>query len=126
MFKYASEMALLWRDRSIVMDRFRDYSAKSITAWQQSEDVFLTALYTIDKQRILENKIACRPCKEEVWDVNPILGRHNKLTLIAQKQPVGKHLITLGIRWISLNVGLKLGCTVPPPAVERVMKRFTN
>lgn len=152
LFEYTPELGMFWGRTDVALDRFTDYSIEATAAWQQKEDYFLQALGEIDEQEIkktsnystyllfketLENKKASRICKEELWDVNPTFGWHNKMAIVAEKQPVGteEYRQFALARWqtfskvvdtqiINLQTGLRLGYSAPKPAVERVIAQL--
>ena len=152
LFNYAPELALFWGNTHVALDRFMDNSMIGYQTWWQQEDEFLAALQTIsiaDLQHsdlnvtylllkdYLEAKKASRICRTELWDVNPADGWHNKMAIVANKQPVGteKHREAALQRWQSfgkyveneianLKLGTSLGYTAPKPAVERVLTQI--
>lgn len=149
LFDYFPELGLFWGKSGVALDRFTDYSVRALKQWQEKEDCFLSALNQIDEASLnktssyytflllketLENKKASRICREELWDINPLWGWHNKMTMTAEKQPVGtEEYRKLALkRWgtfdkivndqiDNLKLGLDLEYLAPKPAVERVL-----
>ncbi|MBA2650924.1 MAG: DUF885 domain-containing protein [Tatlockia sp.] len=152
LFNYYPELGVFWGKSDVAHDRFVDYSQEGIKNWQKQEDQFLLALKNIDEKDLigkpdyytyllfketLENKRDSRICREELWDVNPAFGWHNKMGIVAEKQPVGTNEYRqLALkRWRSfktvvdnqisnLKLGLKLGFTAPKPAVKGVLTQI--
>ncbi|MBA3536020.1 MAG: DUF885 domain-containing protein [Tatlockia sp.] len=152
LFNYSPELGLFWGRHDVAQDRFMDYSIEATQKWQNREDNFLNALNRMDDNKLrgsldyytylllketLENKKESRICKEELWDINPAWGWHNKMTIIAEKQPVGSaEYRELALkRWrtfntvvesqiINLKTGLKLGYTAPKPAIKGVLAQL--
>jgi uncharacterized protein (DUF885 family) len=152
LFNYSPELGLFWGRHDVAHDRFMDYSVEATQHWQNREDGFLDALNQIDEKTLqgtldyytylllketLENNKESRICKEELWDINPAWGWHNKMTIIAEKQPVGTaEYRELALkRWrtfntvvesqiINLKTGLKLGYTAPKPAIKGVLTQL--
>ena len=151
-FDHFPEQGLFWGKTDVALDRFADHSLSALKHWRVKEEQFLQQLnqlpvadlidspehitYLLLKE-YLENNIADRLAKNELWDVDPLDGWHNKLTMIAEKQPVDTLAYqNLAIaRWKTvhkiveqeienLSLGLKSGYTAPKPAVERVIKQF--
>jgi uncharacterized protein (DUF885 family) len=151
-FNHFPEQGLFWGKVDVPMDRFTDYSPDAYVAWRLKEDNFLRALQDIDPQSLqgtphyntylllketLENNKGVRICKEELWDVNPAFGWHNKLATVAEKQPVGtpERRAQALERWQTfpavvqqqinnLQKGMDQGYTAPKPAVERVLMQI--
>jgi uncharacterized protein (DUF885 family) len=152
LFEYSPELAQFWGKSNTGLDRFTNYSLEGYAAWYQQEDLFLSRLYEFDENSIiskkqyttylllketLESKKASRICREELWDINPAFGWHNRMAMVAQKQPVGtsEYRQLALIRWQTfakvvedqmnnLRLGVKLGYTAPKPAVERVLTQL--
>lgn len=151
-FQQFPELGMYWGRTDIPQDTLSDHSLAAVHAWQQTEDEILAALHKISatslhgnalityqllKQK-LENSIAARICKEELWNVSPLWGWHNMLSAIAEKQPVGtpERRVLAHKRWQrvtqivndeihNLQLGLKEGYVAPKPAVERVLKQLS-
>ncbi|HRE31664.1 MAG TPA: DUF885 family protein, partial [Candidatus Berkiella sp.] len=152
-FKHYPEMGMFWGRADVAQDRFTDHSLNALLAWQKTEDEFLNALnaipvkplegsaafttYQLLKQS-LENSKTTRLCKDELWDVNPLHGWHNILTMIAEKQPIGSPQNRQNAlkRWQgvpqivndeinNLTMGLQQGYIAPKPAVTRVLQQLT-
>ena len=152
LFDYSPELGIFWGRAGVALDRFTDYSLTATMAWQAQEEQFLIALNALDEQELkhtsqyatyllfketLENKKASRLCKEELWSVDPTFGWHNKLAIVAEKQPVGTteyRQLALS-RWrsfasvvdtqiVNLKTGLSLGYSAPKPAVIRVLTQL--
>ncbi len=151
-FDHFPEQGLFWGKTDVALDKFTDHSLSALHQWQKKEELFLHQLnqltatdltetpehitYLLLKEH-LENNIADRLSKNELWDINPLDGWHNRLTMIAEKQPVNtaaEQQLAL-TRWQSVNkivedeihnlsLGLKNGYSAPKPAVERVIKQF--
>ncbi|PJD92968.1 MAG: DUF885 domain-containing protein [Legionella sp.] len=149
LFEYQPELGLFWGRSDVVLDRFMDVSQEAYAKWLVQEDDFLARLHAIQAEVLpdapsystylllkedLENKIASRMCREELWDVNPASGWHNAMAMVAEKQPVGtveyrqlalKRWRTFGIfaenHINNLKLGLRLGYSAPQPAVKRVI-----
>ncbi|HHF7348352.1 TPA: DUF885 family protein [Legionella feeleii] len=152
LFDYSPELGLFWGKTNVAQDRFMDASIEAYNQWLQKEDDYLLALYRIDEKALqgssqyltylllketLEAKKASRICREELWDINPSFGWHNKMAIVAEKQPVGtpesrQFALT---RWQTfdkvvdnqidnLKLGLSLGYTAPKPAVMRVLAQL--
>lgn len=152
LFDYSPELGLFWGKLDVALDRFTDYSSEATQKWQNQEDNFLIALNEIDENTLkgtpeyftylllketLENKKASRICKEELWDINPAFGWHNKMAITAERQPVGtvEYRQLALTRWQTFNtvvdsqinnlkLGLKLGYTAPKPAIKRVITQL--
>lgn len=152
LFDYAPELGLFWGRSEVAHDRFMDASIAGYNGWQQQEDHFLAALIAIDAKDLqgsaqyltylllkatLEAKKASRICKKELWDVNPASGWHNRMAIVAEKQPVGtpEYRRMALKRWQTfahvvddqidnLNRGLHLGYTAPKSAVKRVLEQL--
>ncbi|MBX9702611.1 MAG: DUF885 domain-containing protein [Silvanigrellaceae bacterium] len=153
LFDYSPELGLFWGKMDVDNSRFTDYSPQALAQWQKQEDDFLQTLTQIDEnaligtssyytfllfKEMLENKQASRICREELWEVNPVWGWHNKMAIVAEKQPVGSpeyRQIALK-RWNTfakvtdnqienLKTGLNLGYNAPKPAVDRVITQLT-
>ncbi|WP_235528444.1 DUF885 domain-containing protein [Candidatus Berkiella aquae] len=151
-FKHYPEMGMFWGRADVAQDKFTDHSLNALLTWQKTEDEFLKALnaipvkplegsaafitYQLLKQS-LENNKAARVCKDELWDVNPLHGWHNILTMIAEKQPVGtpENRQNALKRWqgveqivndeiTNLKIGLQQGYIAPKPAVTRVLRQL--
>lgn len=151
-FEHFPENGLFWGKTDVALDRFTDHSLPALKQWREKEELFLNQLnqlteadltgssehitYLLLKEH-LENNIADRISKNELWDVDPLDGWHNKLTMIAEKQPVNtpEYQNLALARWQkigkivedeiqNLTLGLKSGYTAPKPAVERVIKQF--
>jgi len=150
-FKQFPESGSYWGRTDIAQDAFMDHSLQALRDWHKTEDNFLVALnkipanklqgsalitYQLLKQNI-ESNLATRLCKDELWNINPLWGWHNMLTVVAEKQPVGtpenrqlalKRWHTVGKivedEIHNLRLGLKEGYVAPKPAVERVIKQF--
>ncbi len=151
-FDHFPEQGLFWGKTEVALDRFTDHSLSARKKWQESEDQFLMQLqqlneadlfnssehitYLLLKQH-LENNITERICKNELWSIDPLLGWHNELSMVASKQPshtleYQKMALT---RWQTvdkivedeinnLTLGLNQGYSAPKPAVERVIKQL--
>lgn len=152
LFEYSPELGLFWGKSNVAHDRFTDSSLEGYTAWLQQEDNFLLKLYELNEKDLqdtsqyitylllketLEAKKASRICREELWDINPAFGWHNKMAIVAEKQPVGtsEYRRLALTRWQTfgkvvddqinnLKLGLKLGYTAPKPAVARVLTQL--
>lgn len=152
LFDYAPEMGLFWGKSDVALDRFMDNSLIGYQNWWQQEDNFLASLQSISSQDLhnadltvsylllkdyLESKKGSRICRTELWDVNPAAGWHNKLAIVAAKQPIGSsdNRAAALKRWRSfdtyveneitnLKLGLSLGYTAPRPAVKRVLTQL--
>jgi uncharacterized protein (DUF885 family) len=153
-FDQFPELGMYWGRVDTALDRFMDHSISSQIAWQKKEDAFLLSLkkLNVDELRLhssgqyhtyqllretLENNIAARICKDELWNVNPLWGWHNILAMVAEKQPVGtveNRALALK-RWRTvdtvvndelnnLKLGLKEGYSAPKPVVQRVLKQL--
>lgn len=151
-FDHFPEQGLFWGKVDVAIDRFTDHSLTALQQWHAKEEQFLHQLnqlpeadlshstehitYLLLKQH-LENNIADRICKNELWSIDPLLGWHNTLTMAAEKQPTNtpEHLQAALTRWQTvdkivedeiqnLTMGLKSGYSAPKPAVERVIKQF--
>ncbi len=150
-FKQFPESGTYWGRTDVALDAFMDHSLDALRAWEVIEDDFLNDLkripenalqgsalvtYQLLKQSIQSHQ-ATRICKDELWNVNPLWGWHNMLSIVAEKQPVGTPLNRqLAIkRWHTvpkivddeihnLQLGLQQGYTAPKPAVERVLKQL--
>lgn len=151
-FDHFPEQGLFWGKTDIPLDRFADHSLTAHKKWQDKEDQFLNQLNQLNEAELtdsperitylllkqhLENNIADRICKNELWSVDPLLGWHNTLTMVAEKQPANtpeyqKMALT---RWQTvgkiaedeinnLRLGLDQGYSAPKPAVERVIKQL--
>ena len=151
-FNHFPEHGLFWGKTDIPLDRFTDHSLSALENWNKKEDAFLFQLnklpeselsntpehitYLLLKQH-LENNIADRISKNELWSVDPLQGWHNMLTMIADKQPIEtlEQQKKALIRWETvgriaddeiqnLSIGLKKGYSAPKPAVERVIAQL--
>lgn len=151
-FDHFPEQGLFWGKTDIPLDRFTDHSLRSHQEWQNLENNFLNELNKLDEVDLtnssehitflllkehLENNIADRVCRNELWSVDPLFGWHNILTMVAEKQPVNTpEYQNLALsRWQSvdkiavdeiakLRQGLKQRYSAPKPAVERVIKQI--
>ncbi|WP_019215934.1 DUF885 domain-containing protein [Legionella tunisiensis] len=152
LFDYSPELGLFWGKSNVAHDRFMDASIDAYKQWVQKEDDFLSALYSMDEKALrgssqyltylllketLEAKKASRICREELWDINPSFGWHNKMAIVAEKQPVGtaEYRQFALTRWQTfdkvvdnqidnLKLGVSLGYTAPKPAVARVLAQL--
>lgn len=152
LFEHMPELGLFWGKSNVDMDRFMDASTEGYQRWWQKEAQLLLALQNLDTQAIqntsnyatylllketLQANQASRICKEELWDVNPAAGWHNKLAIVAAKQPVGTpdNRKAALARWHTfdrvvdnqinnLKLGVSLGYTAPKPAVQRVLMQI--
>ncbi|WP_115332453.1 DUF885 domain-containing protein [Legionella busanensis] len=153
LFEYSPELGLFWgRSTNIALDRFMDSSLEGYAAWLKQEDNFLLKLNELNEKDLentpeyttylllketLEAKKASRICREELWDINPAFGWHNKMAIVAEKQPIGtpEYRRLALTRWQSfdkvvddqinnLKWGLKLGYTAPKPAAKRVLTQL--
>ncbi|MBS0287252.1 MAG: DUF885 domain-containing protein [Proteobacteria bacterium] len=152
MFNRSPEIAMYWGRLDAPLDKFMDRKLSAIEAWRKTEDNFLSELNVLSIQDLkdspeyhtyqllkqtLENEKAGRVCKDELWNVNPMLGWHNIAAMVAEKQPVGTNEYReLAIKRFSsltevvddeinnLRVGLKEGYTAPKPVVQRVLKQL--
>lgn len=152
LFNYAPELGLFWGKSDVALDRFMDNSMAGYQQWWQQEDDFLAALQTMRARDLqnsdlnvtylllkdhLEAKKASRICRTPLWDVNPAAGWHNKMAIVAGKQPVGtpQYREAALKRWGSfdkyveneianLKLGVSLGYAAPKPAVERVLTQI--
>ena len=151
-FDHFPEQGLFWGKTDVALDKFTDHSLSALRQWQEKEELFLRQLnqlsetdlgnspehvtYLLLKQH-LENNIADRISKNELWSVDPLGGWHNMLTITAEKQPTNspEYQRFALIRWQTidkivedeienLTLGLKDGYSAPKPAVERVIKQF--
>lgn len=101
-FDHFPELGMYWGRVDTALDRFMDHSISAQIAWQKKEDAFLASLkkLNVDELRLqssgqyhtyqllretLENNIAARICKDELWNVNPLWGWHNVLAMVAEK-----------------------------------------
>lgn len=153
LFAYSPELALFWGKTNVSLDRFTDFSLEGYAAWLLQEDAFLTRIDALDERELqdtpsyitylllketLEAKKASRICREELWDINPTFGWHNKLAMVAEQQPVGtaRYRRLALARWrtfnevvdkqiMNLRRGQALGYTAPKPAVNRVIAQLT-
>ena len=151
-FDHFPEQGLFLGKSDVALDRFTDHSLSALSEWHAIEDNFLRQIKELNKidllnspqhitylllRQNLENNIANRICKNELWAVDPTDGWHNILTLIAEKQPTNthEHRQAALIRWQTigkivddeirnLTLGLKIGYSSPKPAVERVIEQF--
>lgn len=150
-FAQYPELGMYWGRTDVALDALTDHSLQALERWHNQEDQFLTALEAIPVDQLqgnardtylllkqsLENHKAARICKDELWDISPLWGWHNRLTIVAEKQPVGTpHNRELAVkRWQSvskivddeitnLQLGLQQGYIAPKPAVERVLKQL--
>jgi uncharacterized protein (DUF885 family) len=152
LFEYSPELGLFWGRSNVALDHFMDSSLEGYTNWLKQEDNFLLRLYELNEKDLentpqyttylllketLEAKKGSRICREELWDINPAFGWHNKMAIVAEKQPVGtpEYRQLALTRWQSfdkvvdnqinnLKLGLKLGYTAPKPAVKRVLTQL--
>lgn len=101
-FDHFPEQGLFLGKTDVALDRFTDHSLSALKQWREKEEQYLQQLnqltvsdlanspehitYLLLKEH-LENSIADRLSKNELWDVDPLDGWHNKLTMIAEKQP---------------------------------------
>lgn len=151
LFDYSPELGLFWGRTEGALDRFTDTSVEGYLCWLKQEDAFLLRLSALSEKdsqnkpeyltylllkETLEAKKASRICREELWDVNPAFGWHNKLAMVAEKQPVGtpEYRRLALARWKTvdkvvddqinnLKLGVTLGYTAPKPAVKRVLNQ---
>jgi uncharacterized protein (DUF885 family) len=151
-FEHFPELGMYWGRNDATLDRFMDHSISAHIQWQKKEDEFLASLKKLNIKELqakgqyhtyqllketLENNKAIRICKDELWNVNPLWGWHNILTMVAEKQPVGnEHNREQAIkRWRTvgnvvneelnnLKLGLKEGYSAPKPVVQRVIKQL--
>lgn len=152
LFDYSPELGLFWGKTQVAHDRFMDTSLEAAQSWQRQEDDFLRALNALDEAELqttpsyitylllketLEAKKASRVCREELWDVNPTFGWHNKMAIVAEKQPIGTAEFRQFAlrRWQTfervvdeqinnLKIGVQQGYTAPKSAVERVLTQL--
>jgi uncharacterized protein (DUF885 family) len=152
LFEYSPELGLFWDRANVALDSFMDNSLEGYTNWLKQEDNFLLRLEELNEKDLentpeyntylllketLEAKKASRICREELWDINPTFGWHNKIAMVAEKQPVGtpQYRQLALTRWQTfgnvvdneinnLKLGLKLGYTAPKPAVKRVLTQL--
>lgn len=152
LFEYSPELGLFWGKSNVTLDRFMDFSVDGYNAWSNQEDNFLSRLNKINEKDLkdtpeyttylllketLEAKNASRVCREELWDINPAFGWHNKMAIVAEKQPIGtpEYRRLALARWQTfgkviedqinnLKLGLKLGYTAPKSAVKRVLTQL--
>ncbi|WP_043873608.1 DUF885 domain-containing protein [Legionella massiliensis] len=152
LFDYSPELGLFWGKSNIALDRFMDTSIEGYSAWFKQEDNFLSRLNELNEKELegtpeyvtylllketLEAKRASRICREELWDINPTFGWHNKMAIVAEKQPVGTEEYRQFAlkRWrtfdkvvdnqiANLKLGLQLGYSAPKPAVTRVLAQL--
>jgi uncharacterized protein (DUF885 family) len=151
-FDLHPEYASFWGRNDAAHDRFSDHSLAATYAWQKKEDEFLSQLlaitesdlkntpahttYQLLKQKLQSQK-STRVCKDELWEVNPLWGWHNKLTTVAETQPIGtpQNRAMAIKRWKTvdqivadeihnLKTGIKQGYTAPKPAVTRVIQQI--
>lgn len=151
-FDHFPEQALFWGKAEVDLDRFTDHSVKALKKWHEKENQFLNQLnqlseadladssehttYLLLKEQ-LQNNIATRICKNELWSVNPLDGWHNTLTMVAEKQPTNtpEYRQMALTRWQTvgkivddeinnLKLGLQQGYSAPKPAVDRVIKQL--
>jgi uncharacterized protein (DUF885 family) len=150
-FKHFPETGTYWGRTDVPLDAFMDHSLEAVRTWEGIEDDFLNDLKGIPENELqgsalvtyrllkqsLEGHQATRVCKNELWNVNPLWGWHNMLSVVAEKQPVGTPLnrqLALK-RWHTvpkivddeihnLKIGLQQGYTAPKPAVERVLNQL--
>lgn len=151
-FDHHPEAGMYWGRTDVSQDRFTDHSMAAYLAWQKAESEFLSALIKLDEndlkgsslhvtyqllKQYLESKLASRLCKEELWYIDPLWGWHNKMAMIAEKQPVGtpENRAKALKRWQTfstvvkdeinnLRIGLSEGYSAPKPAVQRVLKQL--
>lgn len=151
-FDHFPEQGQMWGKTDIALDRFTDPSLSALQEWHKKEDHFLQQLnqlpetdlidssehttYLLLKQH-LENNIADRISKNALWSIDPLFGWHNRLSMIAEKQPTDtpEHQQMALTRWQTvdtlvekeihnLTLGLKEDYSAPKPAVERVIKQL--
>lgn len=151
-FERHPEMGLHWGKSGVDLDRFMDHSMNAYIQWQKKEDNFFLRLkkinvselkdtpqyqtYCLLKERLESNR-AIRICKSELWNVNPLWGWHNILSMIADKQPIGtaEYRQYALKRWKNfdrvvqdeinnLKLGIKEGYTAPKPAVKAVLNQL--
>ncbi|MGD9593130.1 MAG: DUF885 family protein, partial [Candidatus Berkiella sp.] len=152
LFNRNPELALFWGKQDVDHDRFMDRSLSALEKWHHFEDEILAQLnalkanqfkgsteflsYQLLKETI-ENEKQVRICRQELWNVNPMLGWQNISTIIAQKQPVGSPAFRAQAlkRWktfsnvteveiANLKYGLKEGYSAPKPVVQRVINQI--
>lgn len=152
LFEEFPEMAMFWGRADSDQTRFSDHSLDALAKWQKRQDQFLDKLNKINVSSLkgkpelityqllkqtLENDKAIRICKDELWNVNPLWGWHNILSMVAEKQSVGTPTARQQAlkRWKTfpkvvndeinnLKVGMKQGYTAPKPAVQRVIHQL--
>ncbi|MDP1604875.1 MAG: DUF885 domain-containing protein [Legionella sp.] len=152
LFDYSPELGLFWGKSDVALDRFTDVSLQGYAGWLQQEDDFLLRLDALNEKELrdtpqyftylllketLKAKKASRLCRQELWDINPVFGWHNKMAIVAEKQPVGtpEYRRLALARWQTfdkvvdrqinnLKSGLTLGYTAPKPAVKRVLTQL--
>jgi uncharacterized protein (DUF885 family) len=151
-FDHFPEQAQFWGKAGVGLDMFTDHSLSALQQWHLKEDQILHQLNQLNEEDLsnstehttylllkqhLENNIADRVCKNELWSIDPLLGWHNVLTRAAEKQPTNtpEYQQMALSRWQkvdkivddelhNLTLGLKSGYSAPKPAVERVIKQF--
>ncbi len=151
-FKRFPEQGLLLGKKNVALDRFSDYSIKSLKQWQVKEDRYLERLEKVELQSIkkspqqisylllkefLENNKSARICKTELWDVNPMDGFHIEFGSIAEKQNVGSEKfremalkrwrdfdLVVNSHIENLKIGLKQGYSAPKLVVKRVLNQL--
>ncbi len=152
LFERNPELALYWGRADAAYDRFMDRSLAALQKWHQTEDKLLQELNALNMaplkgsaefltyqllKQTLQNDKEARVCKEELWNVSPMLGWHNLTAMIAEKQPVGTPALREAAfkRWgtfsevtdieiANLKHGLKDGYSAPKPVVKRVLNQL--
>lgn len=152
-FERFPEAGLFWGKQDIPLDRFTDNALSAIRDWEKIEDRFLLKLNKIDEKTLadssehitykllkqsLESNKACRNCKDELWNLDPLFGWHIKIGLTAEKQPLGTaeyrqaalsrystipNIVKNEIH--NLSMGIEQGYTTPQPVVQRVINQIS-
>lgn len=146
------ELGLFWGRQDIPLDRFTDNTIEAVRAWEDTQDEFLQQLSQIDETQLddmsegvtyqllkqsIESDKACRQCKDELWQLDPLFGWHIKIGLIAEKQPLDDQALRktaiarfrtvpalLDNEIKNLKEGIEAGYTAPKPIVERIINQL--
>jgi uncharacterized protein (DUF885 family) len=133
-------------------DGLRDNSLAALAGWQHREDVWLSRVRAIDGAALagtpdwatygilraeLEGRVAQRPCRYELWQLNTSSGWQTRYPSLARSQPVGTAAYRQQAlaRWrglpryidtdrANLTAGLRRGYTAPRPVVEGVIRQL--
>lgn len=149
---YEPQLALFWGRANALDHYFRDHSQSALKQWHIQQDQFFERLKKIESlvsydtpyyytyrilHQHLEAETALRDAHQELWDLDPIFGWHNRAAVSAEKVKVDcekdKESVLDGYSFlaqivdeeiINLSAGLENGFIAPKRVVERIINQI--